>query len=90
MNPQKTEYHVPLIFWYSDSWAEHNRGKLQCMLAHKDRPVGADNFYHTFVDLADIRLPKSYYSPDYSIASQKFKTHDSHLLCPDGRTVIGL
>lgn len=87
MNPMKSEYHVPMILWRSNSWIQANPEKHLAITANKDKATGADNLFYTICDLAGITLPKSVAKPQWAVSSPHFQTHQRTLLAPDGKTV---
>ena len=90
MNPMRSEYHVPLIIWRSQTWIEQNPEKEQCILAAKDRPTNTDNVFYTLCDAASILLPDSLSKPEWAITSPTFTQHKRTLLTPDGKTILEL
>lgn len=57
-HPQKEEYHVPLMVWYSDEYKEAYPQKVANMISHKDEPTSADNVFWSVLDMAGIRLDR--------------------------------
>ena len=89
-NPNKAEYHVPMIVWHSTLWAEHHKEKTEMLRLHKDKPVNADCVLYSVCDMADIVLHPSYGKPEWSVFSKTFIPHKRKLLVPDGKNVITL
>ncbi|MCR5049902.1 MAG: phosphoethanolamine transferase [Paludibacteraceae bacterium] len=50
----ESEYHVPLIVWYSDEYAETHPEKVQAMIENKDTPVSSDVVFYSLLDAAGI------------------------------------
>jgi glucan phosphoethanolaminetransferase (alkaline phosphatase superfamily) len=90
MNPNESEYNVPLIIWRSQKWIEDNPVKEKCILANKDKKTNVDNIFYTLCDVASIQLPDSLSKPEWAITSPTFTTHKRTLLTPDGKTIIPL
>lgn len=90
MNPQESEYHVPLIIWRSQKWIEENPEKEECIQANKNKQTYIDNIFYTLCDVANIHLPDSLSKPEWTITSPSFVIHKRILLTPDGRTIINL
>ncbi|MBO7067437.1 MAG: sulfatase-like hydrolase/transferase [Bacteroidaceae bacterium] len=90
MNPQESEYHVPLIIWRSQTWIVDNLGKENCILANKDQKTNTDNIFYTLCDVASIQLPDSLSKPEWTITSPAFAPHPRTLLTPDGKTILEL
>lgn len=82
--PQKTEYHVPFIFWYSSLYSDLFPDKIGNMTEHKDKPVSSDNLFYSLCDMAAIQLPDKYRRADYSIFSSDWSEHARLVLLPDG------
>lgn len=87
-NPNKDEYHVPLIVWYSNVWKVNHAQKENNLKEHKDIPVNGDNMFYSVCDVADITISKQYAKPEWSIFSNKLEFHTRKLLTPDGRRII--
>jgi len=83
-SPQKEEYHVPLIVWCSDTYANTFPEKFKNLCIHKDSPVCSDNIFYSVCDVSGIYLPDTYWRPDFSIFSIKFAEHKRFVLLPDG------
>ena len=50
----KYEYHVPLIVWYSDEYAEMHPEKVTALLQNKNTPVSSDVIFYSLLDIANI------------------------------------
>ena len=48
------EYHVPLIVWYSDEYAETYPNKVVTLQQNKNTPVSSDVIFYSMLDLAGI------------------------------------
>lgn len=86
--PTIQEYHVPFIFWWSDSYKEQYSEKVNYALSRKDAKLNGDNIYYTLCDLADIQLSEQYNHPSWSVLSPSFTEHERLILVPDGVTCI--
>lgn len=88
--PTKDEYHVPLLVWYSDEYAEANPDKIANMARHKDEPVCADHVFWSVLDMAGIRIDSTLQQEGMSIFGDSLLPHPRTLLLPDGKTVMDL
>lgn len=86
--PSIKEYHVPFIFWWSDSYKELYSEKVANAQSHKQAKVNGDNIYYTLCDLADIELAEQYNHSSWSVLSPSFIEHERLILVPDGVTCI--
>lgn len=89
-NPNKAEYHVPMIAWHSTSWKESNKEKAETMRSLKDKPVNADCIFYSVCDMAGIVLHPKYSKPEWSVFSKSFTPHERKLLVPDGKNTVTL
>ena len=89
-NPDKAEYHVPLLFWNSVLWGENHAGKLSMAMSHRSIPLNADNIFYSVCDMADIKIGRQYAREEWSVFSPKLTAHRRLLLVPDGRNHIRL
>lgn len=87
-NPNKEEYHVPLIFWYSSLWKDENTVKHRNLVKHKDYPINADNVFYSVLDMAGIIIAPNYAHEEWSIFSDSLELHDRLILVPDGKNYI--
>lgn len=87
-NPNKDEYHVPLIVWYSNAWKINHEQKEKNLKEHKDKPINGDNIFYSVCDMADITISKQYAKTEWSIFSNNLELHKRKLLTPDGRGII--
>ena len=83
-SPIKTEYHVPFLFWYSDTYASNFPKKVELAKSRKDVRLNADNIFYSVCDVAGINLDSIYSHTDYSIFSEDFEEHERYVLLPDG------
>ena len=83
-SPIKTEYHVPFLFWYSDTYASNFPKKVQLAKNRKEVRLNADNIFYSVCDVAGINLDSIYSHTDYSIFSEDFEEHERYVLLPDG------
>ena len=86
--PKKVEYHVPMVVWYSDSWADVYPKKLRNMKAHKDDPVNGDNIFYSLIDMANITIDDKYAHTSWSVFSDTLEYHERYVLLPDGVNVF--
>lgn len=86
--PGIQEYHVPFIFWWSDSYRELYNDKISNALSRKPAKINGDNIYYTLCDLANIQLADQYNHPSWSVLSPSFEEHERLILVPDGVTCI--
>lgn len=87
-SPIKTEYHVPFLFWYSDSYASKFPKKVELAKSRKEVRLNADNIFYSVCDVAGINLDSIYSHTDYSIFSEDFEEHERYVLLPDGINYI--
>ena len=83
-SPIKTEYHVPFLFWYSDTYASNFPQKVELAKSRKEVRLNADNIFYSVCDVAGINLDSIYSHTDYSIFSEDFEEHERYVLLPDG------
>jgi len=86
--PGKTEYHVPYIFWWSDSYAQLFPQKTAMAKAHKHAKINGDCVFYSVCDMADVQLDSAYNEQTWSVLSSNFKEHPRLILVPDGVTSI--
>ena len=89
-SPIKVEYHVPLIFWWSDSYETLYSDKVIQAKLHTQNKINGDNVFHSACDMADIVLDSIYSEPTWSIFSADFAEHERLILLPDGITTISV
>lgn len=89
-HPTKDEYHVPLIVWYSDKYAEVYPNKVANTVRHKDEPVCADHVFWSVLDMACIRIDGAFQQEGMSIFGGTLLPHPRTLLLPDGKSVMAL
>ena len=87
-SPIKTEYHVPFLFWYSDTYASSYPKKVELAKSRKEVRLNADNIFYSVCDVAGINLDSIYSHTDYSIFSENFEEHERYVLLPDGINYI--
>lgn len=85
--PSAGEYHVPLMVWYSEVYAEKYPEKVANMLRHKDAPVCADHVFWSVLDMADVQIDSTLQQEGMSIYSDSLMPHPRVLLLPDGKSV---
>lgn len=87
--PPKTEYHVPLIIWYSDLYAKYYPSKIDAIIDNKTKKLNATNIFYTVIDLANIDIAEEKNDKTMSISNQEFKELEKRfLLLPDGKNII--
>lgn len=87
-SPIRTEYHVPFLFWYSDTYASNYPIKVELAKNRKEVRLNADNIFYSVCDVAGINLDSIYSHTDYSIFSEDFEEHERYVLLPDGINYI--
>ena len=88
--PTKEEYHVPFIFWSSETYVEHNPQALSFACAHKKSRCNGDNIFYSVCGMAGITLDSVYSKPKWNVLSADYKEHERFLLDPDGVTITRL
>lgn len=88
--PYRSEYHVPLMVWYSDEYKEAFPEKTANMMKHKDEPVCADHVFWSLLDMAGIRIDSAMQQEGLSIFGDSLLPYRRTLLLPDGKSVMGL
>ena len=86
--PEKEEYHVPFIFWYSDTYAEYYADKIHNAFQRKSARLNGDCIFYSVCDMANITLDSAYSQPAWSVFSGAFQEHERLILVPDGVTCI--
>lgn len=89
-HPTKDEYHVPLMIWVSDEYADTYPEKVANMIHHKDEPVCADHVFWSVLDMADIHIDSTLQQEGMSIFGYTLLPHQRALLLPDGKSVMDL
>ncbi len=87
-HPQKDEYHVPFLVWYSDKYNDTYPDKVANMIKHKNEPTSADNVFWSVLDMGAIKIENQ--QSGYSIFEKTLQPHKRTLLLPDGRSKINL
>lgn len=67
------EFHVPAFMWYSEQYRERYPGKVAALHRNRKAKLATENFFHTMLDVADIRYPDD--KQDWSFLNPKFKLH---------------
>lgn len=86
--PIKAEYHVPYIFWWSNTYEKIFSTKVAMAKEHKQAKINGDCIFYSVCDMADIQLDSAYNEPTWSVVSPDFKEHKRLILVPDGVTTI--
>ena len=89
-HPEREEYHVPLMVWYSDEYAAAYPDKVTNMLQHKDNMVSADHIFWSILDMTGIRIDTTLQQEGLSIFGDSLLPHKRTLLLPDGNSVMEL
>ena len=89
-NPHTSEYHVPLMVWYSDEYKNAYPRKVANVIKHKDEPVCADHVFWSVLDMADIQIGSTLQQKGMSIFGDTLLPHQRTLLLPDGKSVMTL
>jgi len=71
------EFHVPAFMWYSDDYAVRYPEKITQLKAHRISKLATENFFHTLVDMGDIRYPDD--RLEWSFLSPQFKLHKRYV-----------
>ncbi|MGO4470054.1 sulfatase-like hydrolase/transferase, partial [Pseudoduganella sp. RAF53_2] len=71
------EFHVPAFMWYSDDYAVRYPEKITQLKAHRKSKLATENFFHTLVDMGDIRYPDDHL--EWSFLSPQFKLHKRYV-----------
>lgn len=87
-SPTKTEYHVPFIFWWSDSYADIYSDKVERAHSRKTAKLNGDCIFYSLCDMAGITLDSAYAKPEWSVFSSTFEEHPRLILVPDGVSCI--
>lgn len=75
----QVEYHVPLVLWYSDEYANLYPSKVNAFKSHRNSPVNADYVFYSLCGMADIDI--SLWSNDFGLANHNL-FEDSIVLKP--------
>ncbi len=67
------EFHVPAFMWYSDQYRERYPDKVSALHRNRKAKLATENFFHTMLDVADIRYPDD--KPAWSFLNRDFKVH---------------
>lgn len=89
-SPQKDEYHVPLMVWYSDEYKEAYPNKVANVKEHKHESVCADYVFWSVLGMTNIRIDKALQQEGKSIFEEQLKCNDRNLLLPNGKKTIKL
>ncbi len=96
-SPIKTEYHVPLIVWNSETWIHNNPQKYAVRNSHKESPLNGDNIFYSVCDMAGITLfandsatERSQEQEARSIFSPAWCEHERLVLLPDGISTLAV
>ncbi|WP_374583360.1 phosphoethanolamine transferase [Pseudoduganella sp.] len=67
------EFHVPAFMWYSEQYRERYPAKVAALHKNRKARLATENFFHTMLDVADIRYPDDL--PEWSFLNPDFKLH---------------
>jgi glucan phosphoethanolaminetransferase (alkaline phosphatase superfamily) len=67
------EFHVPAFLWYSEQYRERYPDKVAALHRNRKAKLATENFFHTMLDVADIRYPDD--KPAWSFLNREFKVH---------------
>ncbi|MYN04781.1 sulfatase-like hydrolase/transferase [Pseudoduganella sp. DS3] len=67
------EFHVPAFMWYSEQYRERYPSKVAALHRNRKAKLATENFFHTMLDVADIRYPDD--RPSWSFLNPDFKLH---------------
>jgi glucan phosphoethanolaminetransferase (alkaline phosphatase superfamily) len=67
------EFHVPAFMWYSEQYRERYPDKVAALHRNRKAKLATENFFHTMLDVADIRYPDD--KPAWSFLNREFKVH---------------
>jgi glucan phosphoethanolaminetransferase (alkaline phosphatase superfamily) len=78
-----TEYErrVPLFFWYSDLYMQHNGSKIAALTENRDTKTSLAHIYETIFDLAGIQIPDRQFK--HSLANADYEEPE-HIEFLDG------
>jgi glucan phosphoethanolaminetransferase (alkaline phosphatase superfamily) len=71
------EFHVPAFMWYSDDYQVRYPEKVDQLKRHRKTKLATENFFHTLVDMADIRYPGDHL--EWSFLSPEFRLHKRYV-----------
>ena len=86
--PERKEYHVPLIIWYSNEYKNKFQQKIENLYKHSKEPINTDNIFYSICDEAEIQIKPEYQLSNYSIFSDSIQPHKRYVIVPDGVTVV--
>lgn len=87
--PKKTEYHVPLMIWYSDEYLAKFPDKIKYLKSNVNAKVNAGNVFYSVLDLADISIDEALFDASKSIVNANFKEDSVRcILLPDGKNIL--
>lgn len=67
------EFHVPAFMWYSEQYRERYPDKVAALHKNRKAKLATENFFHTLLDVANIRYPDD--KPSWSFLNREFKVH---------------
>jgi glucan phosphoethanolaminetransferase (alkaline phosphatase superfamily) len=71
------EFHVPAFMWYSDDYQVRYPEKVDQLQRHRKAKLATENFFHTLLDMGDIRYPGD--RLEWSFLSPEFKRHKRYV-----------
>lgn len=87
-DPPELEYHVPLIFWWSDMYSNRNPETIENAVMHKTSKLNGDCIFYSACAMAGIKIDSIYDEPNWNILSPQFCEHERLILVSDGVTTI--
>ena len=85
--PKVEEYHVPFIFWWSDSYKAIYPNKVTNAQSHKHARINGDCIFYTLCGMADIQLDSAF-THTLDVLSSEYQEHERKILLPDGVNTI--
>lgn len=85
--PQKTEYHVPMIWWCSEVYLSLFPNKVRAANNNKDKPINANIVFGSMCDMASIVINRGEERNQNSIFNDSLIVEPRTVLLPDGISV---
>lgn len=71
------DYHVPMLFWYSDAYASARPHKVELIKRQIAEKLSTENIFDSLLDIADVGFPGQ--QLEWSFASDRFKPHTRYV-----------
>lgn len=71
------EFHVPAFMWFSEQYREQYPDKVAALYRNRKARLATENFFHTLLDVADIRYPDE--RLEWSFLNKRFKLHKRYV-----------